>query len=209
MFCQACGKEIEAGTKFCKHCGAGQPAGGAPAAAVVAAGSQLVEAARGEFLRLRISERVILIGAVVAAMSWFLPLVQVGGFARLGGIQLMKVWGGVVLIVLLALFSLAVLYWSLRATPAQRILAAGLQVTTGALLGPQIIVTALLVPMGGELLGPGAWGVGLGFCAILAGGLMLLADLSRTPEAKAGSVRDPMSRSIEDREWQTDWTRRC
>lgn len=195
MFCVSCGKQLDDQSEFCRYCGASQTDD--TKAVVAAAGAQIAKAARAEFKGLRVGERVIAVGAVVAALSFFLPWAKMpeqagsllslfgGGQATtsVSGVGLMKLFGGVVFLLVLPVLSLFLLYSSRSANPGRKLLLAGFQVWIGAQVGPQAIISILFVPLATNVLAAGAWGIGLGYSAILAGALILLGDLGRQNRA--------------------------
>jgi hypothetical protein len=188
MFCVSCGKQVEEGSEFCRHCGANQA--GDSRAVVATAGAQIAKVARAEFLGLRLGERVMAIGAVVATVSFFLPwakeISMFGGGQGGPGVNgpgLMKVWGAIVFLLLLPLLSLFLLYLSKSAPPGRKMFLAGFQIWIGGTVGPQVVIGLLFVPLATNLLAGGAWGIGLGYSAVLVGALMLLGDLGRQMSA--------------------------
>lgn len=178
MFCGACGKQLPDASEFCSACGASQTGGGGGKAAVSAAGAMIAKAAKAEFAGFRPAEKLIVVGAAVAFISFFLPWASVMG-QKVNGLGMMKVWGGVVLLLLIPIVSVFLLYRAKKSAVRQRIVLAGVQVLLGALVGPQLVFTMLLVPLANNVLAAGAWGLGLGFLGILAGALMMLADLGQ------------------------------
>ena len=192
MFCITCGKQLDEGSAFCRHCGTNQAADSK--AVVATATSQLAKVAKSEFMGLRAGERVMGLGALLAAISFFLPWAktpeQAGflfggerGSNSIGGPGLMKLWGGVVFVLVLPLVSLFLLYLSKSATPGRKVFLAGFQSWIGGSVGPQLIMAMLFVPLASNVLSTGAWGLGLGYSAILVGALMLLGDLGRQTTA--------------------------
>lgn len=177
MFCNACGKELDEGSAFCRHCGANQvhPSAGA-SPPVVAAGAQLAEAAKAQFLGWAIGDRVTFVGALVAAISFFLPWAGVMG-EQVGGLGLVKVWGGVLLILAFAVASVVLVSRTGGLPASRRFVITGVQIAIGALFGPQLLISLLLIPMAQQVLAAGAWGLALGFTAVLVGGFMSLAEL--------------------------------
>jgi hypothetical protein len=50
----------------------------------------------------------------------------------------------------------------------------------GSLCGPGIIVELLFIPLVQSVAGAGLWLLGLGYCAITAGGLITIGTLGKT-----------------------------
>lgn len=180
MFCGSCGKEITDGSEFCSHCGVGQGEG-APIPASATAG-MIARAASAEFKGFHIGERFILIGAAVATIGFFLPWADVVG-QKVNGLGMVKLWGGVLLLLALPLASILLLYRGKAANIGQKMVLAGVQILIGAMFGPQLVVAMLLVPMANSALASGAWGIGLGYLAILVGGFLVLQDLAKVANA--------------------------
>jgi len=167
-----------------------------------------------------------LIGAALAAVSFFLPWVSVPGGAEpwllaaigsssIDGPGVMKIWGGVVVLLLLPVLSLVLLFMAKSASLERKILLAGVQVWIGTVFGPQILISMLLVPMAMRVLALGAWGLGMGYSCILAGGLVALADLGHQREASRlatdgsqAGVQQGQGVSLTPSDWYPDPTGR-
>lgn len=207
MLCTSCGKDNAAAISFCEFCGLdlrkAVPAGAsthvfaapdaAAAAAVIAqAGKTLVKS-------LTLGEKFSAAGAAAAIIGFFLPFVSspnLGSLSDLLGgmsagaaalahasyslLDFSKLLGAIYFILLAAIAS-AVLFWISRQAPLSRkLLISGFQVMIGSLLGPGCIVALFFVPFIQSIAGLGYWLTGLGFCAIVAGGLITIAELARS-----------------------------
>ncbi|MGA2673034.1 MAG: hypothetical protein ABSE99_07370 [Terracidiphilus sp.] len=146
---------------------------------------------------LSLGEKFIGAGAIAAAFGFFLPWVstpdmgplsgllgQLGAselnHVSLSGVDMAKVVGAVYLILLAAIASGVLFYFSRRAASPQKLLMGGFQVMIGSICGPGIIVELLFVPLIQSVAGAGLWLMGLGFCSIAAGGLITIASVGKT-----------------------------
>ena len=207
MTCSACGNAVLEGTVFCEYCGIDLRPGAVPASPVVVrrvmvesppAPSATAIAEMGGVLikSLSLGEKFIGAGVVAAAVGFFLPWISTpelgslsGLLSQLGtpevshmslsGVDVAKLVGAVYLILLAAIASGVLFYFSRKAMFAQRLLIGGFQVMIGSLFGPGLIVTLLFVPMIQSVAGFGFWLLGLGFCSIAAGGLITIAALAK------------------------------
>jgi hypothetical protein len=208
MNCSACGNANANGVLFCEFCGADlrsrsipnvEAPISRPAAAPPAPPSAAEVAAMGKsFLNsLSLGEKFIGAGAIAAAFGFFLPWVstpdmgplsgllgQLGAselnHVSLSGVDMAKVVGAVYLILLAAIASGVLFYFSRRAASPQKLLMGGFQVMIGSICGPGIIVELLFVPLIQSVAGAGLWLMGLGFCSIAAGGLITIASVGKT-----------------------------
>jgi hypothetical protein len=208
MNCSACGNANANGVLFCEFCGADlrsrsipnvEAPISRPAAAPPAPPSAAEVAAMGKsFLNsLSLGEKFIGAGAIAAAFGFFLPWVstpdmgplsgllgQLGAselnHVSLSGVDMAKVVGAVYLILLAAIASGVLFYFSRRAASPQKLLMGGFQVMIGSICGPGIIVELLFVPLIKSVAGAGLWLMGLGFCSIAAGGLITIASVGKT-----------------------------
>ncbi|HEU5340961.1 hypothetical protein [Edaphobacter sp.] len=145
---------------------------------------------------LTLGEKFVCAGAIAAALGFFLPWVsspdlgplsgllgQVGALAlnhvTLSGVDLAKVVGAVYFILLAAIASGVLFYFSRKAASEQKLLIGGFQVMIGSLFGPGVIGALFFVPMIQSVSGTGIWLLGLGFCSIAAGGLITIATLAK------------------------------
>ncbi len=204
MNCSACGKANSDGVSFCEFCGADLrsqsiPAPVAPRPAPVPPPSAADVANMGKsFLgSLSLGEKFVGAGAIAAALGFFFPWIstpdigalsgllgQMGAselnHVSLSGVDVAKFVGSVYLILMAAIASGVLLYFSRKATRGQNLLFSGFQVMIGSLYGPGLIVVLLFVPMIQSVAGAGFWLLGLGFSSIAAGGLIAIATLAKT-----------------------------
>jgi hypothetical protein len=90
-----------------------------------------------------------------------------------------KLWGVVYFVLLLAIASAVLFYFSKKAATPQRLLISGFQVAIGSLIGPGTIVALFFVPEIRSVAGIGYLMLGLGFCSITAGGLITISTLGK------------------------------
>lgn len=152
------------------------------------------------FNALSLGEKFIGPGVIAAALGFFLPWVSTPDLSSLGGlfgalgagagasavnhvswsgVDAAKLSGAVYLILLAAIASGVLLYLSRRVAPPQRLLMGGFQVMIGSLCGPLIIAELLFIPLIQSIAGTGLWLLGLGFCSIVAGGLITIGTLGK------------------------------
>jgi len=207
MNCSACGNALSEGTAFCEFCGADLRPGAVPASPASTrkmieesppAPSATAIAEMGGVLikSLSLGERFIGVGVVAAAVGFFLPWISTPELGSLGGllsqlgtpevnhmslsgVDVAKLVGAVYLILLTAIASGVLFYFSRKAIFSQRLLIGGFQVMIGSLFGPGLIVTLLFVPMIQSVAGTGFWLLGFGFSSIAAGGLITISKLGR------------------------------
>jgi hypothetical protein len=205
MFCPACGKENAATVAFCTYCGVPLQQAAAPAAPIQASAPAAPSAAANagkmatSFLAaLTLPEKIIGAGAVVALIGFFLPFIAIPGLGDLaamavpdptGGsgipsssLSLMglgKFAGAVYFILLGAIASGALVYLARTANYARKMLLSGIQVMIGSMVGPGTLLALLFASTVRSVAGVGFWVVSLGYCAIVAGGLMTIAQLSK------------------------------
>jgi hypothetical protein len=146
---------------------------------------------------LSLGEKFIGAGVIAAAFGFFLPWISTpdlgalsGLFGQLGasglnhvslsGVDMAKFVGAVYLILLAAIASGVLFYFSRSAASPQKLLMSGFQVMIGSLCGPGIIAELLFVPMIQSVAGAGLWLLGLGFSSIAAGGLITIGTLGKT-----------------------------
>jgi len=208
MNCTACGKINADGVSFCEYCGASMrapsattPGTAAPRPAPVAspptAAAPVAQMGGGLLGALSLGEKLAGAGAIAAAVGFFLPWVstpdlgalspllnQLGAseitHVSLNGVDLAKFVGAVYLILMAAIAAGLLCYFSHKATSPQRLLMAGFLVMIGSLCGPGIIVELLFIPLVQSVAGAGLWLLGLGYCAITAGGLITIGTLGKT-----------------------------
>ena len=208
MNCSACGKANADGVSFCEYCGANMRAqsatnpvmaapGGAPAAPAPPSAAQVAQMGRSLLGTFSLGEKLAGAGAIAAVIGFFLPWVsmpdlgtltpllgQLGGadlsHISVNGVDLAKLVGAVYLYLLAAIAAGILLYFSSKATTSQRLLMAGFLVMIGSLCGPGTIATLLFVPLIQSVAGAGLWLFGLGYCAIAAGGLIIIGTLGKS-----------------------------
>jgi hypothetical protein len=153
---------------------------------------------------LSLGEKLVGAGVIAAVLGFFLPAVSIsvpdragevvgllmGFLGQSGGIDnthasislfdVTKILGVVYFILLLAIAAGVLFYFSRNALTPQKLLISGFQVVIGSLYGPGLIVALLFVPGMGSIAGIGYWLLGLGFCAIAAGGLTTIGTLGKT-----------------------------
>jgi len=213
MFCTSCGKENPANTAFCASCGASLqsvsaiavPASAVPATppAAQAAMANAGKMASSFVASLSTAEKIIGAGAVVALIGFFLPFIAIPGLGELaamtipdptGGspqipssslslLGLSKFAGAVWFILLAALASAGLLWLGRSAAHSRKLLLSGIQIMIGSMIGPGTLLALLFASTVRSVAGFGFWIVSLGFCAIVAGGLMTIAQLSKVEPA--------------------------
>lgn len=206
MFCTACGKENAATVSFCTFCGAPlhatAPAGPAVAAPAISSGPSAAanagKMATSFLAALSLPEKIIGAGAVVALIGFFLPFIAIPGLGELAAMSmpdptgagqipssslsllgLTKFAGAVYFILLGALASAGLVYLARTAGYARKMLLSGIQVMIGSMIGPGTLLALLFASTVRSVAGVGFWIVSLGYCCIVAGGLMTIAQLSK------------------------------
>lgn len=208
MICSACGKTNADGVSFCEYCGANLRAQSAttpgmaapspvPAAQAPPSVAQVAQMSRSLLSTFTLGEKLAGAGTIAAVIGFFLPWVstpdlgplapllgQLGG-AELthfsaNGVDLAKYVGAVYLYLVAAIAAGILLYFSSKAITSQRLLMAGFLVMIGSLCGPGVIAMLLFAPFIQSVAGAGLWLFGLGYCAIAAGGLIIIGSLSKS-----------------------------
>jgi zinc-ribbon domain len=205
MFCPACGKDNVATVAFCTSCGTSLSPAAAPSAVPVhaaptgpSAAANAGKMATSFLAALTLPEKIIGAGAVVALIGFFLPFIAIPGLGDLaamampdptGGsgipsssLSLMglgKFAGAVYFVLLGALASAALVYLGRAANYARKMLLSGIQVMIGSMIGPATLLALLFASTVRSVAGVGFWIVSLGYCAIVAGGLMTIVQLSK------------------------------
>jgi hypothetical protein len=147
---------------------------------------------------LTLPEKIIGAGAVVALIGFFLPFIAIPGLGDLaamampdptGGsgipssslslLGLTKFAGAVYFILLGALASAALVYLARAANYARKMLLSGIQVMIGSMVGPGTLLALVFASSVRSVASIGFWVVSLGYCAIVAGGLMTIVQLSK------------------------------
>ena len=152
-------------------------------------------------------EKFVGAGVIAAVLGFFLPAISVSVPDRAGQVvafllgllgqsggadagrfgtlalslfDITKLLGVVYVVLLLAIVSGVLLYFSKRSATPQKLVIAGFQVAIGTLYGPGTVLAMLFIPGMGSITGIGYWLLGLGFCSIAAGGLITIATLGKT-----------------------------
>lgn len=127
-----------------------------------------------------LGEKISGAGAIAALISFFLPWISA---AMLGtsssGLDLAKTDGATYFIPLLAIAAAALCYLSSKGAPAKKLMFAGYLVLIGALCGPAILLSLVLVSQLQSVAGFGLWLLALGYTAIAAGGLYTIQGFSK------------------------------
>jgi hypothetical protein len=92
---------------------------------------------------------------------------------------LTKFAGAVYFILLGALASAALVYLARAANYARKMLLSGIQVMIGSMVGPGTLLALVFASSVRSVASIGFWVVSLGYCAIVAGGLMTIVQLSK------------------------------
>jgi hypothetical protein len=206
MFCPACGKENTATVAFCTYCGVPLQQQAAATAAPIQASTSTAAAkaanaqkmATSFLAALTLPEKIIGAGAVVALIGFFLPFIAIPGLGDIaamampdptGGsgipsssLSLMglgKFAGAVYFILLGALASAGLVYLARTANYARKMLLNGIQVMIGSMVGPGTLLALIFASSVRSVASIGFWVVSLGYCAIVAGGLMTIVQLSK------------------------------
>jgi len=204
MLCSSCGKDNAATVSFCEYCGVdlrttappGPPLpAGVPASAEAAAAAVVIaHAGKSLFNSLTLGEKFCGIGAAAAIVGFVVPFVSSPELGELLGraglaagakmsaslLDLGKFWGAVYFIFLAAAGS-GLLFWFARSADfSRKLMMNAFQVMIGSLIGPMLMVCLLFVPMVQTIAGMGFWLTGLGFCAVAAGGIIAIAQVSKS-----------------------------
>ncbi len=198
-FCASCGASLKtASANAAPAPFAPAPVAPAPPPPASAAVANAGKMATSFLATLSTAEKIIGAGALVALIGFFLPFIAIPGLGDLaalsmpdptGGPQipssslsllgLSKFAGAVWFILLAALASAALLYLARNANRARKLLFSGIQIMIGSMIGPGTLLALLFASTVRSVAGFGFWIVSLGFCAIVAGGLMTIAQLSK------------------------------
>ena len=197
-FCEFCGANLRSGST------SGAPQVVRPAQPAPPSGAEVAQMGKSFLNSLSPGEKFIGAGVVAGVLGFFLPYISVSvpdkagevvglllGFlgqtagtdathASISLFDITKLLGVVYFVLLLAIGSGVLFYFSKKATTPHKLLIGGFQVVIGSLYGPLTILALLFVPGMGSIAGVGYWLLGLGFCAIAAGGLITIATLGKT-----------------------------
>ena len=206
MICTSCGKMNSDGVLFCEYCGTDlrmiAPAGGYPVPAAGAgspappSAAQVTQMGKSILGSLTMGEKFVGAGVVAAVLGFFLPWIstpdlgalsgllgQLGAtglnHVSLSGVDMAKLIGAVYLILMAPVAAGVLFYFSRTATAPQKLLMGGFQVMIGSLYGPVVIADLLFVPLLQSIAGLGLWLLGLGYCAIAAGGLITIGAVGK------------------------------
>lgn len=197
-FCEFCGARLLSGSSSNNEPQAARPVPAPPSAADVA------QLGKSFLNSLSTGEKFIGAGVIAAVLGFFLPFISVSvpdkagevvglllGFlgqsagadathASISLFDITKLLGVVYFVLLLAIGSGVLFYFSKKAATPQKLLISGFQIVIGSLYGPGTIVGLLFIPGMGSIAGIGYWLLGLGFCSIAAGGLITIGTLGKT-----------------------------
>lgn len=198
MICTACGKANLDNAAFCEQCGTRMPAQPATIPATAVPGPAPVPpfafpaqpaapplaTSTGQMgtliASMSMGEKISGGGAVAAAIGFFMPWISVAATkTSLNGMDLAKSSSATYLILINVIAAGVVCYLSSQALPAKKLLYAGYLVFMGAICGPSIVLSLLLVSQLSSMSGIGLWLVGIGYCAIAEGGLMTIRNFSK------------------------------
>ncbi len=200
-FCEFCGVSLR--PRPTASGAAPAPALAAPAPAATPSAAEVAELGKSLVNSLPTGQKFVGVGVIAAVLGFFLPAISIsvpekagavvglllgflgesGGDATHASISLFdmtKLLGVVYFILLLAIASGVLFYFSQKATTPSKLLIGGFQIVIGSLYGPSTIGALLFVPGMGSIAGIGYWLVGLGFCSIAAGGLITISTLGKT-----------------------------
>lgn len=174
-FCTKCGARNE-GNAFCSSCGERLVVEGGSAVGARTGSSGAVGLSPGEI--------IMLIGAGVAVLSFFLPWASVGFFGQTSSITdigaAKQLSGMVALEPILAVGVIGLLFLNRQGAGPSKIMTAGWQILLGstfALFG----ITGLFVPVMSGALDVGWWGFTLGYTGIIIGAFVMLRRLAYPP----------------------------
>lgn len=208
MNCSACANRNSEGVSFCEFCGADlRPksipnsnlviARAVPVQPALPSAAEVAQIGKSLLRSLTLGEKFVCAGAIAATLGFFLPWIsspdlgelagllgQIGAsglsHVSLSGVDAAKLVGAVYFILLAAIASGVLFYFSRKAASAKKLLIGGFQVMIGSLFGPGVIGVLFFVPMIQSVSGAGLWLLGLGFCSIAAGGLITISQLAKS-----------------------------
>lgn len=204
VFCEFCGSDVSGRPAIRSVAGTGsaaaapslrrianEPASEPSAAALAEIGGALIK-------RLSLGEKLSGAGAMASVIGFFLPWLTGPDLKSLGsassfsalfsaatatsysGLDGAKVWGAAYLILAAAIASAVLFFAASKGTVSRKLRIGGFQVMIGALIGPAAIFALLFVPLMQSVAGLGFWLTGLGFCSVLAGGLVTISQVGKT-----------------------------
>ncbi len=91
-----------------------------------------------------------------------------------------KLFGAAYIFLLAPVAAGVLCYLSMRAPAPRRLLMAGFLVLIGSICGPGILLELIFIPLIQSVAGAGFWLLGLGYCAIAAGGLITIGISGKT-----------------------------
>lgn len=198
-FCTFCGASMAAA-----NAGGGTtsiPSAAKPSAAAAAA-TDAGKKAVSFLSALTLADKFALAGPVIAFIGFFLPFVTMPDLGGLTGLTaadlaaaaaasgqpapdlhpsislfgLAKYSGSVYFILLAILVSGALFYLALKASRSRKLFISGFQVMIGSMIGPGTLLALIFASIVRSMAGFGFWVVSLGFCCIVVGGLMTIAQ---------------------------------
>ena len=197
-FCEFCGANIRSGST------SSAPQVARPAQPAPPSAAEVAQMGKSFLNSLSPGEKFIGAGVVAGVLGFFLPYISVSvpdkagevvglllGFlgqtagtdathASISLFDITKLLGVVYFVLLLAIGSGVLFYFSKKAATPQKLLISGFQIVIGSLYGPGTIIGLLFIPGMGSIAGIGYWLLGLGFCSIATGGLVTIATLGKT-----------------------------
>lgn len=202
LFCESCGANLRPmslpSSPALATATSGPSTAVAPAAQSVELPSAAALAQMGSVLlkRLSLGEKFAGAGALAGTLGFFLPWMSGPNLRELGNIStlvggggvgttsysafdLTKIWGGTYLLLGAAIASGVLFFVSRRAPFSRKLLISGFQVMIGTLVGPAAVFALLFVPLMQSVAGLGLWLTGLGFCSIMAGGLVTIGQIGK------------------------------
>jgi len=199
-FCEFCGADMRT-----RAIPSNPPAAwAAPSQPAPPSAAEVAQMGKSVLNSLSLGDKFVAGGAIAAVLGFFLPAISItvpdkagevvglllGFLGASGGAEMgrasvslfdmTKLLGVVYFVLLLAITSGILFYFSRKATSPQKLLISGFQIVIGSLNGPGCIIALLFIPGMGSVAGIGYWLLGLGFCSIATGGLITIATLGKT-----------------------------
>lgn len=197
-FCEFCGANLRSGSV------SGAPQAARPVQPPPPSAAEVAQMGKSFLNSLSPGEKFIGAGVVAAVLGFFLPYISVSVPDKAGEVvalllnflgqsagadtthasislfDITKLLGVVYFVLLLAIGSGVLFYFSKKAATPQKLLIAGFQIVIGSFYGPGTVIAMLFVPGMGSVAGIGYWLLGLGFCSIAVGGLVTISTLGKT-----------------------------